>query len=102
LRNLWGNPGYCIQIKDRAILVGFTPNGGCVYSTSMPSGDYCDGEHVWDDHAQIKRLKLEKLVGFRFGRSGNLMQRFESTFDLQSGIFKNGWGNHDDGTCQQT
>jgi hypothetical protein len=91
-----------LQITDTAILVGFTATGECVYSASIPLGEYWDGEHVWDDSAQVKKLKLEKVFGFLFGQSGNLVQHFESTFDANTGIFKNGWAKHEDGTIVES
>jgi hypothetical protein len=89
-----------LQITDRAILIGFNPEGECVYSASIEVGDYWDGEHVWDDDSQVRKWRIEKVVGYLFGQSGNLMQHFESTFDVQSGLYKNGWARHEDGTFQ--
>ena len=68
-----------LQITDTAILVGFAVTGECVYSASIPLDEYWDGEHVWDDSTQVKKLQLEKVFGFLFGQSGNLLQQFEST-----------------------
>jgi hypothetical protein len=90
-----------LGIRDQAVLVGFDPAGKCVYSESMPVGDYWDGDHVWDDAEQTKRLKLQKVVGFLFGQSGNLLQQFESTFNIQTGMFEEGWARHEDGTFQR-
>jgi len=90
-----------LGIKARAILIGFNPAGECVYSASIPVGDYWDVEHVWDNAEQVESLKLEKVVGFLFGQSGNLMQHFESTFDIHTGVIKGGWTKHEDGTFQK-
>ena len=90
-----------LDIKDQAILIGFNPAGECVYSAAIPVGDYWDDEHVWDDAKQVKKLKLDKVVGFLFGQSGNLMQHFESTFDIQTGLIKGAWAKHEDGTFQK-
>lgn len=90
-----------LKIKDQAILIGFSADGECVYSASMPVADYWDGEHAWDDGKQVKKLKLTKVIGFLFGPSGNLLQHFESTFDVKTGRFKKGWVKHEDGTLQE-
>ena len=49
--------------------------------------DYYDGEHVWDDAASVKRLKLHRIKGYLFGSNGKLDQEFESIFYLSTGIY---------------
>jgi hypothetical protein len=88
-------------ITDRAVLIGFSPEGKCVYSESIPLGDYWDGDHAWDSGEQVKRLRLEKLRGYLFDSNGDLLQEFESKFDLARGIFASGWARHADGTFQE-
>ena len=88
-------------IKDTAILVGLSPEGKCVYSESIPLGAYWDGERAWDSGESIKQLRLEKLHGYLFDSNGDLLQEFESTFDLTLGIFAGGWTRHADGTFQE-
>jgi hypothetical protein len=88
-------------ITDTAILVGFSPKGKCVYSDSIPLGEYWDGNHVWDSAKSVKKLKLQKLRGYLFDSDGELIQEFESTFDIRRGIFANGWTRHGDGTFQE-
>jgi hypothetical protein len=90
-----------LQIKDSAVLIGLNPKGKCVYSAAIPLDEYWDGEHVWDSDKQIKKLQLQTLLGFLFGTKGNLLQQFESTFDLKSGVFSGGWARHEDGTLQK-
>jgi len=89
------------QIKDCAILIGLSQTGSCVYSAILSLGDYWDGEHVWDSGTKVKKLKLEKLKGFLFDSSGDLLQEFESVFDLKTGIHKKGWIRHADGTINE-
>ena len=88
-------------ITDTAILIGWSPEAVCVYSASIPLGDYWDGQHVWDSTEGIQKLKLEKLRGFLFDSKGDLLQEFESNFDVQTGRFKSGWAKHADGTFQR-
>src|SRR5687768_1357656 len=90
-----------LQLKNCAVLIGLNPDGDCVYSAAIPLDEYWDGEHIWDSAKQIKKLKLQKLLGFLFGSKGNLLQQFESTFDLNSGVFSGGWARHEDGTVQK-
>jgi hypothetical protein len=88
-------------ITDKAILVGLSPEGKCVYSDSIPLDVYWDGDHPWDCAEEVKRLRLEKLRGFLFDSDGELLQEFESTFDLGRGIFITGRTRHADGTFQE-
>ncbi|HEY7640595.1 MAG TPA: hypothetical protein VH814_12800 [Steroidobacteraceae bacterium] len=87
-----------LQLKDCALMVGLNPEGNCVYSAAIALGDYWDAEHVWDSDKQVKTLKLQKVLGFLFGSKGNLLQQFESTFDIKTGVIKAGWARHEDGT----
>ena len=88
-------------ITDTAILVGLSPEGKCVYSDSLPLDEYWDGEHAWDRAEDVKNLRLEKLRGFLFDSDGELIQEFETTFDLGRGVFAKGWTRHADGTLQE-
>jgi hypothetical protein len=56
-----------LQLKDCALLVGLNPEGNCVYSAAIALGEYWDGEHVWDSDKQVKKMKLQKVLGFLFG-----------------------------------
>lgn len=88
------------QIVETAVLVGTSPEGACVYSALLPLDKYWDGEHPWDDSEQVKLMRLSRLQGLLFGHEGQLVQQFESTFSLESGIFQAGWARHEDGTLQ--
>jgi hypothetical protein len=90
-----------LQLKDYAVLIGLNSNGDCVYSEAISLHDYWDGTHVWDSGQQVKRLELQKMFGFLFGSKGNLVQQFESTFDLSTGAYSGGWTRHEDGTLQK-
>jgi hypothetical protein len=86
------------KIKDKAVLLGFTAEGKCVYSEIILLAEYWDGQHVWDDASSIKKLRLQTVKGFLFDSSGNLLQEFESSFDPGTGQFKKGWSRHADGS----
>jgi hypothetical protein len=88
-------------LKDCAILIGYSPEGQCVYSTQMPLSDYWDGEHVWDSGTGVQDLRLERVRGYLFDESGDWIQEFESVFDLATGIYMSGWQKHSDGTYQE-
>jgi len=90
-----------LDIRDTAILVGYNPEGVCVYSESIPLGDYWDGDHVWDSAEAIKELSLAKVRGFLFASSGELSQEFESNFNLATGVYQSGWARHSDGTFRE-
>lgn len=89
-----------LRMKDRAVLIGFNPDANCVYSEAIPLDEYWDGAHVWDSEKQIKKLKLQKVLGFLFGSKGNLLQQFETTFNVDTGMICGGWVRHEDGTVQ--
>jgi hypothetical protein len=86
------------NIKESAVLIGFSPEGKCVYSEIIPLHDYWDGEHVWDSGAKIKKIRLVRLSGYLFDAKGHLLQEFESNFDLMTGAYQMGWNRHADGT----
>jgi len=90
-----------LQLRDTAILIGYTPEGQCTYSAQMPLHEYWDGEHPWDSGTTVQSLRLEKVHGYLFDASGELLQEFESIFNLDSGIYKSGWARHADGTFLQ-
>ena len=85
------------KIRDTAVLVGLSPEGKCVYSELLPLGEYWDGDHVWDSGTKVKKIRLAKLKGLLFGSSGELLQEFESVFDLRTGIYKKGWRRDEEG-----
>src|SRR5262245_19017516 len=78
------------KIKSTAVLIGYDPDGKCVYSDILDLSDYYDGEHVWDSDASVKKLRLQKVRGYLFNGDGELDQEFESVFDLSTGIYKSG------------
>jgi hypothetical protein len=86
------------KLKSTAILIGYDPDGRCVYSDVMELSVYYDGEHVWDNGASVKRLRLHRLKGYLFDGDGNLDQELETVFDLSTGSFKSGHTKYADGT----
>ena len=90
-----------VGISDTAIVLDFSPDAVCVYSALVPLDEYWDGGHPWDSSNEAKRLRLEKLRGYLFDSTGQLLQEFETTFDLSTGIFKKGWARYADGTYQE-
>jgi hypothetical protein len=88
------------RIKSTAVLIGYNPQGRCVYSDILHLSDYYEGEHVWDNAASVKRLKLQRVKGYLFDGDGNLNQEFESVFELSTGIFRSGRTRYADGTEQ--
>ena len=86
------------KIKSKAVLIGYNPDGKCVYSDILDLSDYYDGEHVWDKSSSIKRLKLAKVRGYLFDSKGCLNQEFESSFDLVTGCYAGGYERFADGT----
>ena len=89
------------KIKSTAILIGYNSDDTCIYSDLLDLSDYYDGEHVWDDGAVVKRLKLQRVKGFLFDSDGTLDQEFESIFDLTTGAYKSGYARFADGTIRE-
>jgi hypothetical protein len=88
------------KIKSAAVLIGYNPDGKCVYSEIIGLDDYYDGEHVWDKTTAIKRLHLQRVKGYLFDLKGNLYQEFESIFDIRTGNIMSVNVRHSDGTTQ--
>jgi hypothetical protein len=88
-------------IRDTAVLIGLSPESACVYSDLVPLGEYWDGEHAWDSSEQVRQLRMATLRGYLFDASGELIQEFESRFNLNTGVFSGGWTKHADGTYQE-
>ena len=88
-------------IIDTAILIGWSPDGHCVYSAAIPLGEYRAGGHAWDKPDGAKKLRLEKLRGFLFNAEGSLIEEFENNFDAGTGRMKGGWTRHEDGRFQR-
>lgn len=89
------------NIRSTAILIGYDSDGHCIYSDILDLSEYYDGEHIWDQSAAVKRLKLKKVKGFLFDSNGSLDQEFESTFDLTTGVYKSGYARYADGTLRE-
>lgn len=89
------------KIKSKAVLLGYDPNGKCVYSDILDLSDYYDGEHVWDRSGSVKQLRLHKVRGFLFDSKGALDQEFESVFDLKTGTYKSGYTRYADGRVRK-
>lgn len=90
-----------LNIYDKAVLIGFDPEGRCIYSEIIELGDYYDGEHVWDRGESVRKLRLQRVRGFLFDSAGVLSQEFESVFDLSTGIYKSGYARFADGTFRE-
>ncbi len=88
------------KIRSTAVLIGYNPDGKCVYSDILDLSAYYDGEHVWDKDASVKRLKLQRVKGYLFDADGNLDQEFESVFDLTTGVYRSGHTRFADGTVR--
>lgn len=88
------------SIKDCVILIGYNPEGDCIYSDMRDIADYYDGEHVWDDSKKVIRLRLQKVKGYLFNFEGDLDQEFETIFNLETGMHESGHARFADGTIQ--
>ena len=89
-----------LKIKDKAVLIGYDPEGKCVYSEIIALSEYYDGEHVWDRSDQVKKLRIQSMKGFLFNSDAVLDQEFQSLFDLQTGTYKSGFSRFADGTIR--
>lgn len=90
------------QLKDCALLIGYNPEGQCVYSAQLSLADYWDGDHVWDSGTESSQIRLSKVRGYLFGSSGELFQEFESISDPETGAFLSGWQRNGDGTYTES
>lgn len=90
-----------LGIKECAILIGYDPEGHCIYSDARDLSEYYDGEHVWDSDEKVREMRLQKVKGYLFNSEGTLDQEFESIFDLETGIYKTGYAQFADGTIRR-
>jgi hypothetical protein len=89
------------RITGQAVLIGYDPQGKCVYSEILDLSDYYDADHIWDSGEAVKELQLQRVKGFLFDDQGQLDQEFESVFDLSTGIFQRGSVRYADGTFRE-
>lgn len=89
------------RIKSTAVLIGYDPDGRCVYSEILDIHDYYDGERVWDESEPIIRLRLQRMKGYLFNFDGVLDQEFESVFDIKTGAYASGYVRFADGTVRR-
>ena len=90
-----------LKIRSTAILIGYDPEGNCIYSEALDLGDYYDDLHVWDKGENVKKMRLQRMKGYLFNSEGVLDQEFESVFDLETGIYKTGSARFADGTVRE-
>lgn len=90
-----------LKIRSTAILIGYDPEGDCIYSEALDLSDYYDGQHIWDTGANVKKMRLQRMKGYLFNSNGVLDQEFESVFDLETGIYKTGSARFADGTVRK-
>lgn len=48
------------KIKSKAVLIGYDPDGKCVYSEILDLSDYYDGEHVWERPSQSRSCGFKR------------------------------------------
>lgn len=89
-----------LKIKNCAILIGYDPEGNCIYSAALDLSDYYDGLHVWDKSENVKRMRLQRMKGYLFNSEGRLDQEFDSVFNLETGIYETGNARFADGTVR--
>jgi hypothetical protein len=89
------------KIKSKAVLIGFNVDRACVYSEILDISEYYDGEHVWDNTASVKKLKLVRLLGYLFDPNGILDQEFETHFDSKTGAYKSSRCRYSSGVVQE-
>jgi hypothetical protein len=87
-----------LKTRSTAILIGYDPEGNCIYSEALDRGDYDDGARVWDKGENVKKMRLQRMKGYLFNSEGVLDQEFESVFDFETGIYKTGSARFADGT----
>jgi hypothetical protein len=91
--------------KDRAVLIGYDPDGQCVYSAQMPLSDYWDGEHVWDTRIIVDRPRLyfginrwlSPIILLSYFNASFLRRpydKFDKKIDAQSSVDSFGVGYH--------
>lgn len=84
--------------KSQVVLAGFDSGGARVLDEVLDLDDYWDQSHpVIDDGKFRKRHKIRKLVGELYGSEGQLLQKFDNTYD-ETGALQSSHARHEDGT----
>ena len=88
-------------MKNKVRMMGYDGEGRIVYSDSLDTGDYYDGEHVWDRSDSILALGLVRVVGEKFDADGKIFQSWETAFSGETGEYIGSIGKLDDGTVKR-
>ena len=87
-----------MKTKDKAILKGFDADGHPVFEHIVDLDEYWDESHqVIDDDAFRERAGIRTLKGTLLGNKGQVLQRFENTYDA-AGRLVESVARHEDGT----
>ncbi|MBF0544152.1 MAG: hypothetical protein HQM08_06955 [Candidatus Riflebacteria bacterium] len=89
------------NLKDKVLMVGYNPDKQCVYTAFLTIREYYDGEHPWDKEEMVKLLSIKTVHGYIFHNGGSLESEFESHFNLETGVFENGWSRNEKGVVTE-
>ena len=81
-------------------MIGYNSQGQVVYTDCLDTGDFYDGEHVWDRTEFILRLNLVKVIGEKFDTDGTVSETWETAFSAATGEYIGSIATDSDGTIK--
>ena len=82
-------------------MIGYNSLGQVVYTDCLDTGDFYDGEHVWDRTESILRLNLVKVIGEKFDTDGTVSETWETAFSAEAGEYIGNIATDSDGTIKR-
>lgn len=88
---------YSKNLQNCALLLGYNPEGICIYTCCMPILEYYETIQPWDSAEESKAIRLHILHGYLFDENGKLIQEFQSQHSVETGLYENGWSRDNNG-----
>lgn len=85
------------NLNNCALLLGYNPEGICIYTCCMPIIEYYETNQPWDCPEESKAMRLHILHGYLFNEEGKLIQEFQSQSSIETGLYISGWSRDEDG-----
>ena len=82
-------------------MIGYNSQGRVVYTDCLDTGDFYDGEHVWERTESILRLNLVQVIGEKFDADGNVSETWKTAFSAETRDCLGSVVTYSDGTAKR-